>query len=298
MKNGAGSGGKWLDVSAERFPGWIVSFAVRHGLSDAGGVLPGETGGDGQAAEFIRAGASRPPSAGMGAPLAVTFGDDHASFTAADGSVAECFPPFPPPGGVGLLAAGLGADFAADAASTTSTVDSPASYADIAALTEAFAAHARRPRTVGVLLVRLGGYAAGVFAGYPPALQEAKVGSRPVHGRSAAGGWSQHRFARRREKQASEALDAAANAAVLIFGKAQSAGPSGATDRSKSKTELDAVVLGGDRRAVAELRDDPRLAPYFRLATERFLTVPDPKRAVLLETPRLFTAVRIRLTEA
>jgi hypothetical protein len=57
------------------------------------------------------------------------------------------------------------------------------------------------------------------------------------------------------------------------------------------------VVLGGDRRAVAELRDDPRLAPYFTLATERFLTVPDPKRAVLLETPRLFTAVRIRLTE-
>jgi hypothetical protein len=61
---------------------------------------------------------------------------------------------------------------------------------------------------------------------------------------------------------------------------------------------LDAVVLGGDRRAVAELRDDPRLAPYFALATGRFLTVPDPKRAVLLETPRLFTAVRIRLTEA
>ena len=63
-------------------------------------------------------------------------------------------------------------------------------------------------------------------------------------------------------------------------------------------TRLDAVVLGGDRRAVAELRDDPRLAPYFQLAAERFLTVPDPKRAVLLETPRLFTAVRIRLTEA
>ena len=58
------------------------------------------------------------------------------------------------------------------------------------------------------------------------------------------------------------------------------------------------MVLGGDRRAVAELRDDPRLGPYFQLATERFLTVPDPKRAVLLETPRLFTAVRIRLTEA
>jgi hypothetical protein len=57
------------------------------------------------------------------------------------------------------------------------------------------------------------------------------------------------------------------------------------------------VVLGDDRRALAELRDDSRLAPYFQLATERFLTVPDPKRAVCWSTPKLFTAVRIKLTE-
>ena len=182
------------------------------------------------------------------------------------------------------MLAARGADSGTDAA--TDSVTGAGAPADVAAIAEAFAAHARRPRTVGVLLVRLGGYAAGVFAGYPPALQDAKVGSRLVHGRSAAGGWSQHRFARRREKQVNEALDAAAAAAVAIFG------------RPPSATRLDAVVLGGDRRAVAELRDDPRLAPYFTLAAERFLTVPDPKRAVLLETPRLFTAVRIRLTEA
>jgi hypothetical protein len=166
-----------------------------------------------------------------------------------------------------------------------------------------------------VLLVRLGGYAAGVFTGYPPALGPAKVGSRLVHGRSAAGGWSQHRFARRREKQANEALSAAADAAVLIFGGAAGAGKGGVTVRSTSQkratdggaavggrpapraTRLDAVVLGGDRRAVADLRDDPRLGPYFGLATERFLTVPDPKRAVLLEAAKQFTAVRIWLTE-
>jgi Actinobacteria/chloroflexi VLRF1 release factor len=274
VKNVAGSGGKWLDVSAERFPGWIASFSLRHGLSAADG-----------AAEAGRADDAEQEPAGPGAALLVTFGDDHASFTAEDGSVAECYPPFPPPGGAATLAANAGADCGADPAG-------PATRADVAAIAEAFAAHARRPRTVGVLLVRLGGYAAGVFAGYPPALQDAKVGSRLVHGRSAAGGWSQHRFARRREKQANEALDAAAAAAVLIFGKR-------ATTRRPQPTTagLDAVVLGGDRRAVAELRDDPRLALYFQLAAERFLTVPDPKRAVLLETPRLFTAVRIRLTE-
>jgi hypothetical protein len=60
---------------------------------------------------------------------------------------------------------------------------------------------------------------------------------------------------------------------------------------------LDAVVLGGDRRAVAALRDDPRLQEYFRVAVDRFLTVPDPRLAVLRDTPRLFRAIRIQLTE-
>jgi hypothetical protein len=354
VKNVAGSGGKWLDVSAERFPGWIASFSVRHGFS----------GADGPSSADPAARSGQVPAA-PGASLAVTFGDDHTTFIAADGSVAQCYPPFPPPGGVALLAVGVGdpatgsvtgsvTDSATDSATGSATdfvtgaaahpvaaapvPTTPATPADVAAIAEAFAAHARRPRTVGVLLVRLGGYAAGVFTGYPPALQDAKVGSRLVHGRSAAGGWSQHRFARRREKQANEALDAAAEAALLIFGKRDPAarsksqitarsggaaanrrpqpsdqrsrgsdrGPQGSnrapqpSSRSAQRpaTDLDAVVLGGDRRAVAELRDDPRLAPYFALAAERFLTVPDPKRAVLLETPRLFTAVRIRLTEA
>lgn len=177
------------------------------------------------------------------------------TFRAADGAVAECHLPFPP------LPAGGAA---------------PPGAAEIAA-------HARADRTVGVLLVRLGGYAAGVFTGEPPRLAASKVGSRLVHGRSAAGGTSQHRFARRREKQASEALGAAADTAAAIF--APYAG------------QLDAVVLGGDRRAVAGVREDSRVRPYIELAVERFLTVPDPRLVVLRGTPRLFRAVRIRLTE-
>jgi Actinobacteria/chloroflexi VLRF1 release factor len=288
VKNVAGSGGKWLEVSAERLPGWIASFAVRHGVSDA--------------------------AAGSGEALTVAVGDDHISITAQDGAVAQCYPPFPPAGGMTAL---LEEVTPPSRLQDPDVFDHPAAAGfgqqggpdDPAAMAEALAAHARKPRTVGVLLVRLGGYAAGVFTGYPPVLGDAKVGSRPVHGRSAAGGWSQHRFARRREKQANEALSAAADAAVMIFGQA------GATVRSTSQkrattrgaaadgrpqpraTRLDAVVLGGDRRAVADLRDDPRLAPYFALAAERFLTVPDPKRAVLLEAAKQFTAVRIWLTE-
>jgi hypothetical protein len=173
---------------------------------------------------------------------------------AADGSCAECHAPFPP---LSASATGSGADLAA---------------------------HASAERAVGVLLVRLGGYAAGVFAGAEPRLVASKVGSRLVHGRSAAGGTSQHRFARRREKQAREALEAAADTAATVFG--------GYADG------LDAVVLGGDKRSMAALRADTRLRPYFDIAVDRFLTVPDPRLVVLRDTPRLFRAIRIRLTEA
>ena len=145
------------------------------------------------------------------------------------------------------------------------------------------AAHAAADRTVGVLLVRLGGYAAGVFTGTPPRLAASKVGSRLVHGRSAAGGQSQQRFARRREKQAAEALGAAADTAAAVF--------------ARYGKPLDALVLGGDRRAMSGLRDDPRLRGYFSLAVERFLTMPDPRLAVLRETPRKFRAIRVQLTE-
>jgi Actinobacteria/chloroflexi VLRF1 release factor len=275
VKNVASTGGKWIDVSAERLPGWIASFAVRHGL-------PGAPGGEGEA-------------------LAVAMADDHVVFTAQDGAVAQCYPPFPPAGGITALVEEVTPPARLD---DPAVFDHPAAdrpgFDQPAAVAEALAAHARKPRTVGVLLVRLGGYAAGVFTGYPPVLGAAKVGSRLVHGRSAAGGWSQHRFARRREKQANEALGAAADAAVMIFGGVAGAGKGAAAAAARPQpraARLDAVVLGGDRRAVADLRDDPRLAPYFGLATERFLTVPDPKRAVLLEAAKQFTAVRIWLTE-
>jgi hypothetical protein len=177
------------------------------------------------------------------------------TFAAADGATAECHPPFPP-----LRWAGQG---------------------DPAAAAEAIVAHAVADRTVGVLLVRLGGYAVGVFAGSPPRLVSSKAGSRPVHGRSAAGGWSQHRFSRRRENQAATAVRAAADAAATIFGP----------------HHLDELVLGGDKRSITGIRGDPRLAPYLALATDRFLTVPDPRLAVLKEIPRSFLAIRIRLTE-
>jgi Actinobacteria/chloroflexi VLRF1 release factor len=193
-------------------------------------------------------------------------GTDTVTFRAADGAVAECHVPFPP---------------LADSLPETGTEQAVAH--GLAERAGQIAAHAYAERTVAVFLVRLGGYAAGVFTGPAPQLAASKVGARLVHGRSAAGGTSQHRFARRREKQASEALSAAAGTAVTVFGPYAG--------------RIDAVVLGGDRRAMAVLRSDQRLAPYFGLAVERFLTVPDPRLTVLRSTPRLFRAIRIRLTD-
>jgi hypothetical protein len=60
-----------------------------------------------------------------------------------DGAAAECHPPFPP---------------------MTAPRTWPASPTVLAGL---IAEHAAADRTVGVLLVRLGGFAAGVFAGVP-----------------------------------------------------------------------------------------------------------------------------------
>ena len=47
----------------------------------------------------------------------------------------------------------------------------------------------------------------------------------------------------------------------------------------------------------AGLADDARLEKYLAKATGRFLTVPDPRLAVLRDIPRAFLATRIRLTE-
>ena len=177
---------------------------------------------------------------------------DGATLRAADGAVAVLAAPFPP---------------------LHWAQDEPA----LAAL----AAHAAKPRRIGILLVRLGGYAVGVFDNGE--LLALKVGARPVHGRSAAGGWSQQRFARRREGQARVALAAAADAAATIL--------------LPARESLDAVVTGGDRRALRDVLADPRLADLSGLVVSRILDVPDPKAAVLRASHASAVAIRVGVKE-
>jgi peptide subunit release factor 1 (eRF1) len=136
-----------------------------------------------------------------------------------------------------------------------------------------------RERIVGVLLVRLGGHAAGVFSGRR--LVDSKVGSPLVHGRHRKGGSSARRFERRREGQARVALERAADVAVRVI--------------LPHRADLDAVVLGGDRRALPEVLADPRLRGLRPLIQEGVLEVPEPRLAVLRATPEQFLATRLTL---
>jgi peptide subunit release factor 1 (eRF1) len=100
-----------------------------------------------------------------------------------------------------------------------------------------------------------------------------------VHGRSAAGGWSQHRFARRREGQVRQSLQhAALNAFEVLVPRLD---------------DMDAVVLGGDRHALDELREDRRLTPLFARAEARVLDVAEPRLDVLVEAAERAVALEI-----
>jgi peptide subunit release factor 1 (eRF1) len=133
-------------------------------------------------------------------------------------------------------------------------------------------------RRVGALLVRLGGYAVGVFEGEQ--LVASKVGQRLVHGRHRAGGSSANRFRRRREEQSRAALLDAADVAERIL--------------VPERGRLEAVALGGDRTAIRRLFElRPELAWLEELALERFFAVPEPRRAVLDRLPYDLYAVEL-----
>ncbi len=140
----------------------------------------------------------------------------------------------------------------------------------------AFAAAVSPPGRWGVLLVRKGGFAVARLEGTQ--VVESKVGQRHVQGRTKAGGQSQQRFARRRDNQARQAYEAAADHAARIL-----VGPM-------------AVVTGGDHTAVADVLEDPRLGGL--AVTEPWLAVPDPRRSVLEQAIRDATSVRIDVRNA
>jgi hypothetical protein len=164
---------------------------------------------------------------------------------------------------------------------TTVTLRAPFDWTPGPALLAGFTATARQPRRVAVLLVRRGRWAVGVFDGTE--LVVSKVDARQVQGRTAAGGWSQQRFARRRGHQTDAVVSHAADTAARVLL------PHVAT--------VAAVATGGDRGLVADVLADPRLRPLARLPRTEPMEVGEPTKAVLLATPGLFRAVEVHIVE-
>ncbi|HEY7226455.1 MAG TPA: acVLRF1 family peptidyl-tRNA hydrolase [Micromonosporaceae bacterium] len=142
---------------------------------------------------------------------------------------------------------------------------------------EEFVVEALRPRRLGLLLARQASVAVGIADG--PTLVASRVDTFYVQSRTAAGGWSQQRYARRRVNQAKAAAEGAAELAVRLL--------------LPELPRLAALVTGGDRRTVEAILADPRLAPALPLRSGRFLAVGEPRRSVLEESVGLARQVRI-----
>jgi hypothetical protein len=144
----------------------------------------------------------------------------------------------------------------------------------------AFAAGILAPRRVAVVLVRRGGYACAVVdTAEGGRVVASKIGRRYVQGRTAAGGWSQQRFARRREKQTDELAGAAADVAARLL----------------LEPPASDVATGGDRALVDRVLADPRLRRLGALPRGPHLSIGDPKADVVRALPDLLTRVSVTL---
>jgi hypothetical protein len=152
------------------------------------------------------------------------FGDRHGGFVAAHRGDA-----------LDLLATdGEGARLSFPWRERLTNVDDPVA---------AFVSATATSRVLGLLLIRRGGYSVGIAEG--AAIVAHRSGSRYLQGRTAAGGWSQQRFARRRASQAKAGLDQAREAVVdVVLPRA---------------ADLHEVVAAGERQAVREVLSDPQV---------------------------------------
>ena len=132
---------------------------------------------------------------------------------------------------------------------------------------------------LALVLVRRGGYAVGLADG--AAYAASKVGTRHVQSRTAAGGWSQQRFARRRGNQAVELVRAVADHAARLLLSPRPAG----------------LVVGGDKALVRDVLADPRLAVLADLPRRELYDLPDPRRSVLEDALRRGRVVRVTVED-
>ncbi|HSS67502.1 MAG TPA: acVLRF1 family peptidyl-tRNA hydrolase [Nocardioidaceae bacterium] len=169
-----------------------------------------------------------------------SYGPDQVTASSADGSSASIEVPFPPL-----------RDLSRDGLTT----------------------HVARPWRIGVVIVRKGGFAVARAVGAE--VVAVKIGQRHVQSRSKAGGWSQQRFARRRDNQAQAAYDAASGHVHEIL--------------LPHVRDLDLLATAGDRAAVDAVFAFRGLTPLLAAPQRWIPGVADPRRAVLNQ---VITSVR------
>ena len=125
---------------------------------------------------------------------------------------------------------------------------------------------------IGVVLVRLGRYAVGVYRG--PALVESKTDRRYVKGRHRAGGSSANRFRRIREEQADELFKKVCRTAQERLGPYEG--------------RLQHLFLGGEATTLRGFRERcPYISRFDGVLRRRVLDVREPGQEALVGLPRL-----------
>lgn len=144
---------------------------------------------------------------------------------------------------------------------------------------EALLQHLAGVGAVGIVLVRGGAHSVGIAK--DGTVLSSSTDRAYLQGRTAAGGWSQQRFARRRDNQRTASYESAAGATARIL--------------LPTAGILHGLVLGGDRRGLAEVLADPRLAVLSNLPHRTFPDIPEPRRAVLDEVAARTLSVEITI---
>lgn len=181
---------------------------------------------------------------------------DRVTVRAVDGSWVELAVPYAPMSGVPRTADGLELD--------------------------ELLAHLAVPRRIGLILVRSRAHSIGIAE--DGVVRVSSTDRHYVQGKTAAGGWSQQRYARRRQGQRSAAMRAVTEDLRRVL--------------LPELAGLDAVVLGGDRSSLRALENEASLRELFERAEPWRLDVPEPRRKVLDEAAVTALGVELVIHEA
>lgn len=142
---------------------------------------------------------------------------------------------------------------------------------------EALVDHLAGIGLLGLILVRGGAHSIGTAK--DGVVLSSSTDRAYLQGRTAAGGWSQQRYARRRGNQLTASLaDAAQTAERVLLPMADRFG---------------GLVLAGDAAALKRVMAEPGLKPLAQLASRTFGDIPEPRRAVLDVVAERSLVVRI-----